>query len=83
MFAIYCRSGGVRLIDLFAALTACEAQQDTDTTAAAWYTVIASDEDTPDLQNASVELYLPNHMDEVRGVLVFSHAGVGASEYKG
>jgi hypothetical protein len=70
---------------LILGLSACEAQQssvETDTNGVAWHAVIASDEDTPDLQDASAELYIPNDVDEVRGVLVFSHAGVGESEYQ-
>ncbi len=88
MSATYCQPGGVCLFCWFTLFTACDERQsaperspDAEIAGTDWRAVIAPDEASPDLEEASVELFIPDHVDEVRGVLVFSHAGVGASEY--
>ena len=49
---------------------------------AEWKRDISSTDDTPDLKDAEVSLYIPGGVSEARGVLIFSYNGVGTWEYE-
>ena len=59
-----------------------EAEDDPSLTAQEWLAVFPTRADAQDLLDAKVSLYIPDHVSRVRGVLLFSHAGVGESEFE-
>lgn len=46
-----------------------------------WQQSIPSTEETPDLSDARVRLYIPCEVEKASGLLIFSHIGVGEWEY--
>ena len=46
-----------------------------------WHAVVKTQADTPDLQDATVDLFVPATAGTIRGAVVFSHVGVGDWEF--